>query len=127
MDAHPYDIAGAAFRAYAAFRVRAAAEADALRALLLRFAALFFACLEIACELAADLGSRFSAAETARERFPEILRFGFAAAAESCLAFFRKEGDPLGGLNFTPARRAFERPMATACCVDLAPCLPSRM
>ena len=29
--------------------------------------------------------------------------------------------------TFTPARRAFERPIAIACFADLAPCLPSRM
>jgi hypothetical protein len=35
--------------------------------------------------------------------------------------------DPPGGLpSFTPARRALD-PMAIACFVDRAPCLPSRM
>ena len=28
--------------------------------------------------------------------------------------------------NFTPARRAFDNPMAIACLVDRAPCFPSR-
>jgi len=28
--------------------------------------------------------------------------------------------------NFTPARRAFDNPMAMACLVDRAPCFPSR-
>src|SRR3569623_687984 len=32
---------------------------------------------------------------------------------------------PFGGTS-TPARRAFERPMAIACLADRAPCLPSR-
>ena len=32
-----------------------------------------------------------------------------------------------GGGSCTPARRAFERPMAIACFVDRAPCFPSRM
>jgi hypothetical protein len=32
-----------------------------------------------------------------------------------------------GGLNFTPARRAFDSPMAIACFVERAPCFPSRM
>ena len=32
-----------------------------------------------------------------------------------------------GGGSFTPARRAFDRPMAIACFAERAPCLPSRM
>jgi hypothetical protein len=31
----------------------------------------------------------------------------------------------VGGDNFTPARRALERPMAMACFVDRAPCFPA--
>jgi hypothetical protein len=31
-----------------------------------------------------------------------------------------------GDGSFTPARRAFESPIAIACFVDRAPCLPSR-
>jgi hypothetical protein len=31
-----------------------------------------------------------------------------------------------GAGRFTPERRAFERPIAIACFVDRAPCLPSR-
>ncbi len=31
-----------------------------------------------------------------------------------------------GRPSFTPDRRAFERPMAIACLVERAPCLPSR-
>lgn len=33
----------------------------------------------------------------------------------------------IGAWSFTPARRAFESPMAIACFVDRAPCFPSRM
>jgi hypothetical protein len=33
----------------------------------------------------------------------------------------------VGGGSLTPARRAFESPMAIACFVDRAPCLPLRM
>ena len=41
---------------------------------------------------------------------------------------FSAEGVPAGGGGiFTPACRAFERPIAIACLADLAPCLPSRM
>jgi hypothetical protein len=32
-----------------------------------------------------------------------------------------------GGGSFTPARRAFESPIAIACFVERAPCFPSRM
>jgi len=32
-----------------------------------------------------------------------------------------------GGRSFTPARRAFDKPIAIACLVERAPCLPSRM
>jgi hypothetical protein len=32
-----------------------------------------------------------------------------------------------GALSGTPARRAFDRPIAIACLADRAPCLPSRM
>ena len=32
-----------------------------------------------------------------------------------------------GALSFTPARRAFDRPIAIACFALFAPCLPSRM
>ena len=39
----------------------------------------------------------------------------------------RADALPLpGACNFTPARRALERPIAMACLVDAAPCLPSR-
>ncbi|PYQ08028.1 MAG: hypothetical protein DMF83_07870 [Acidobacteria bacterium] len=34
---------------------------------------------------------------------------------------------PVGGGRGTPARRAFDRPMAIACLVERAPCLPSRI
>jgi hypothetical protein len=33
---------------------------------------------------------------------------------------------PGGGGSFTPARRAFDKPMAMICFVDRAPCFPSR-
>jgi len=31
-----------------------------------------------------------------------------------------------GGGSFTPALRAFDKPIAIACLAELAPCLPSR-
>src|SRR5439155_22076008 len=56
--------------------------------------------------------------------FFAVFFFPFLRSRAAC---FRVSFDPfLGGFNFTPARRAFERPMAIACLVDRAPCLPSR-
>src|SRR5262249_51486781 len=111
---------------YAAFRVRAAFCAAALRARLPRCAALFDACLEIARWLAEDLGSRFNAPDVARERVRDVLRSAFRPAAESWAALLRTEDEPLGVPSFTPARRAFESPIAMACLVERAPCFPSR-
>ncbi|MGA7569134.1 MAG: hypothetical protein WBW53_23985 [Terriglobales bacterium] len=100
---------------YAAFLVRAAFTAASFRAWAPRFAALLFAWREMAWWLAADFGFCFNAPETARERVRDFLCDGFFPAAESRSAFFRKEVGPFGGPSFTPARRALERPMATAC------------
>src|SRR5437868_5231879 len=68
----------------------------------------------------------------ARERVREtgLLRFELRPFAESRAAFFRVSADtvPLrGGGNFTPARRAFESPIAMACLVERAPCSPARI
>jgi hypothetical protein len=111
---------------YAAFRVRAAFNAAALRARLPRFCELLLVCREIACRLALLFDSRFSALNTARERVREVLRRGCSPASVSRSAFFRTEAGPFGVPNFTPARRALERPMAIACSGERAPCLPSR-
>lgn len=49
--------------------------------------------------------------------------------ALSCRAFFRVAADDFraeGGFTFTPARRAFDSPMATACFFDATLCLPLR-
>jgi hypothetical protein len=48
---------------------------------------------------------------------------------ESCFAFLRVDAlaPRPGGFSFTPARRASESPMAIACFVERAPCLPRRM
>src|SRR5688572_16062730 len=54
-----------------------------------------------------------------RRRLPARL----AAAALFRVLAFALEG---GGGSLTPARRAFDRPMAIACLVERAPCLPSR-
>jgi hypothetical protein len=64
---------------------------------------------------AADRPSRLRAPRTARDRLAEGLRL-------LGLVVF-----PLGlGGSFTPALLAFDRPMAIACLVLRAPCLPSR-
>jgi hypothetical protein len=70
-----------------------------------------------------------SARVTARDRRGDrrALRFRLARVADAALrfvdAFARRGGRP----SLTPDRRAFERPIAIACFVDRAPCLPSRM
>jgi len=78
---------------------------------------------------AARLPSFLSAALVARDRFSDgfrrdlpPLRFWLT------VAWPRLEAMPFLGLrNLTPARRALESPMAIACFVERAPCLPSRM
>jgi hypothetical protein len=51
----------------------------------------------------------------------------FRAARLACLRARGLTSAPLGAGSFTPARLAFERPMAIACLVERAPCLSSRM
>ena len=120
---------------------------DCFHLLRLRVAAAFFAARERSafvrrraadfawsdkarCE-AAERGSRLSAFFTARERVRDVFRlralcpffrsrFAWRRVLVELVPFF-------GGGNFTPARRAFERPIAIACLADRAPCLPSRM
>jgi len=61
---------------------------------------------------------------TARERFADgRFRVLFLELVLFRLAFFAAV--PLRGI-LTPARRALDKPIAIACSVDLAPCLPSR-
>src|SRR6266566_4127028 len=67
----------------------------------------------------------------ARERFAEGVLLGGApcprAYARAALLRVRSLVLPfLGGGRSTPARRALDRPIAIACFVDRAPCLPSR-
>lgn len=84
---------------------------------------------ESAASDADSFPSRFSAALTARDRFGDGLVFR-PAFSESCCALRRVSAEVvevLGGFSCTPARRAFERPIAIACLVERAPCLPSRM
>ena len=110
-------------------RVRAAFFAAAERERAERCLATRFACLDNACLDAERWLSRLSARFVARERFREgflrrparpFARSRFAWRFVRCLPRF-------GGGNFTPARRALDRPMAIACSGDRAPCSPSRM
>jgi hypothetical protein len=79
------------------------------------------------CE-ATDRGSRFKACRIARDRRGDTLRRCRPARdAEAALCFVRAV-EPAGGFpSLTPARRAFDNPIAIACFVDRAPCFPSRM
>ena len=111
-------------------RVRAAFLAARDFAALDRVRAAARACLDNALRDPAARPSRFKAAVVARERFREgDLRPPFWACFVSRIALRRVASETvpfLGGDNFTPARRAFDRPIATACLVDRAPCLPCR-
>jgi len=112
-------------------RVRAALFAAAERWALLRLRAAERVCLESALFEAADRPSRLSAFFIARERLREgALPLRFAPFFSSRLALRRASFEVapfFGGGSFTPARRAFDKPIAMACLVDRAPCLPSRI
>lgn len=74
-------------------------------------------------------GSRCRALTRARDRRGDGLRPSLAAA-RSCRAFLRAAAEArpfVGGGSFTPARRAFERPIAIAWRADRAPCFPRRI
>jgi hypothetical protein len=103
-------------------------RADHDRAVEDLFLAALCACRRSAERDAAEWPSRRSAFETARERVRDfgVLRRPRASAR---LAFVRVRAlaFPLRGAgSFTPARRAFDRPIAIACFVLRAPCFPSR-
>jgi len=71
--------------------------------------------------------SRFSVRRTARERLAEVrLRLPPARDALAALLFVDRFALAGGRPSFTPERRAFDNPIAMACLVDRAPCLPSR-
>jgi hypothetical protein len=78
---------------------------------------------------AAARPSRRSAVRMAPDRLAEgFLRDRARRKAYSALRRVLSDVFPFsGGGSSTPARRAFERPMAIACFVDRAPCLPSRI
>ena len=112
-------------------RVRAAFFAEAERSARLRFRAAARACLERASFDAAARPSRLSAFKVACERFRDGLAFGsFSPFFRSCFAFRRVPSGTapfLGTGNSTPARLAFESPMAIACLAERAPCSPLRI
>jgi hypothetical protein len=112
-------------------RVRAAFFAAAERWALVRLLAAERACLESAFFEAADRPSRLSAFVIARDRVRDgALALLFAPFLSSRLALRRVSlgaAPFFGGGNFTPARRAFDKPIAIACLVDRAPCSPSRI
>jgi len=107
--------------------VRTAFRAAALRADADRRRAAAVAWRESACLDAACRPSRFSALLIARERRDD----GRLPCRDARLAYFALRlvfglAVAGGGGKCTPARRAFDRPIAMACFVDRAPCLPSR-
>jgi len=109
--------------------VRTASFAAARRSPGLRLIAARCACEASAGRDAEDLGSRRSARRTARDRLADG-RLRLRPLATSRAAFRAVCFDvlpALGAGSFTPARRAFDSPMAIACLGDRAPCFPSRM
>src|SRR5207302_5157168 len=116
-DALPISAFSAAVLRPAAPFVRTALRALAERARGPRARDAARAWRERACGDAAARPSRFSAARTARPR----LGFGFRPARRVALAADARVSSltrPRGGVgSFTPARRAFDSPMAIACFV----------
>jgi hypothetical protein len=116
----------AARRAWGPF-VRTARWAARRRSALERRRAAVFACRERAWRDAVRRGSRFSARVAARARRREgFVRREAARVADAALRFVDALALRGGGGSLTPDRRAFDNPMAIACFVDRAPCLPSR-
>jgi hypothetical protein len=108
--------------------VRTALRAAAERDVALRRLAARLACCDSALREPELRGSRFSACLTAREtrgRRRVLRRPWPASYAYLALRRVRALAFPFpGGGRSTPARRASERPIAMACCGDLAPCSP---
>ena len=107
--------------------VFAALRADADFEAALRLDAASFACVDSADLEAARCPSFFNAFVVAFERVADGLE-RLCEADSSAAACWRVDllADFLTG-TFTPSRRALDRPMAIACFVDLAPCLPPRI
>jgi hypothetical protein len=112
-----------------ALRVCAAFLAEADLSAAVRLRAAVRACRDNASGEAAAPLSRWSAFKVACDRLAEGF-FPESAFSRSRCAWCRVASDVLpgfGGANFTPARRALESPMAMACFVERAPCLPARI
>jgi hypothetical protein len=107
--------------------VRAARRAAALRDFGDRRRAAAVAWRESALRDAAARPWRLSARRVARDRRVDgWLRRLAARLADAALRFVEAFALAGGRGSFTPARLAFERPIAIACFVEAAPCLPSR-
>src|SRR5918999_621076 len=111
------------------FLVAAAFLAERERDLADRFLAALRACRESARFVAALRPSRFKALSVACERFRDFLvaaRFAPLRLSRFACSLVSSEAFSVGGRS-TPARRAFDNPIAIACLVERAPCFPSRM
>jgi hypothetical protein len=114
---------------FSSARVLAAFLADADLSSGERFRAAVRVWRDSASGVAAAPLSRWRAFNVARDRLGDGF-FPESAFCRSCCAFLRVASEVLpgfGGANFTPARRALERPIAMACFVDRAPCFPARI
>jgi hypothetical protein len=109
--------------------VRTAFRAALLPLAELRPRALLCACRERASCEAALLQDRLRAVVVARDLVFDGGCPAAPPAAESRSAFLRvsAEAFPLGAGNRTPARLAFDSPIAMACFAERAPCFPSRI
>ena len=108
-------------------RVAAAFLAEREREAAERFAAAVRAWRDNAVLEAALRPSRLRAARVARERLVDVFlpgRFALRVSRAACSRVFFDAY--FGGGSLTPALRAFESPIAIACLVERAPCLPSR-
>ena len=86
-----------------------------------------FACFERLAREAAECPSRLRAPLMARDRVRETRLLPERPFCVSRAAWrFVRALPRFGGESFTPARRAFESPIAIACCGERAPCFPSR-
>jgi hypothetical protein len=106
--------------------VRAALRAAALRLAAERRRAAVLACRDSAFRDAARCPSRFNALLTARDRRGDGRAWRRPARVAAAALLRVLALAPFGGASLTPARLAFDKPIAIACLVDRAPCLPSR-
>jgi hypothetical protein len=118
------------YRRFRRARVRPAFLAARERSVALRRRAARCAWRDNARCDAARRGSRSNARFVARERVRDgrfLARRPFRRSRFACFRVRREVVPRLGGDNFTPARLAFDKPMAMACLAERAPCSPSRI